>query len=109
MSDAEVMTGIVSRYMTRNTPFDSAGTGWQKLLDADPSRLWVQFLTDGVAGTTFAIIPGPIPDLWVPTGFTLDRIDYKFKDCPTVVTGEWYLYDTLLRHLLITECLFRGR
>lgn len=102
------MAGYAAHFKTQNTIYTATGAGFVRVLTADPRRWYVQFI--GIAGAVVSpmVYPGPMPS---PIGATVDAGTvqaYKFRDCPAMVAGEWYVFDDGLLQLLITEQLLEG-
>lgn len=89
MTDGQRIAAVQAGYQTRVTAFVSAGPGtWELVLRADPRRVYVEFhhqaagvLTVGPAG-----IQDTPPQIWSDVPVTV----WKFRDCPAMVTGDWY-------------------
>lgn len=96
---------IAARYQTRVTIFVNAGDIVPLILAANPQRIYVKFETWDITFGVWHVIPGPVPQL--PTGSFLEdnQGEYKFQDCPSLVTGEWYAVCPPNGVIQITECL----
>lgn len=100
------MTLVITKRKVESVIFTSDGSGQQLILKADPRRVYVKFRVANNSGFNF---PVPYPKL-VPDGMTVDSLttneqEYKFKDCPAIVTDEWYIFDNTLTNsiAIITE------
>ena len=100
------MSVIQSRYQTRVSSFVFSGATVEQILTANPRRFFVQIRMG--TGVMLSYPPSPGPSLNVAFGGFSPSLDYtwKFKDCPSVVTGEFYAGGTALGTLLITECIY---
>ena len=94
MTEEELPTGLAytaSLYQTRLSVFTFAGTGaFEKIIGRDPARLAIRFECIGLWNPQLPLIPGP--PLTVTTGIPTSSPPYEFKwrDYPSWVAGEWY-------------------
>lgn len=110
MADEQTSLAVISsRYQTVNTYFVKATNDWERVLGANPNRWSVMFHYAATASTQQQILPGP-----PPTAFTTILggqgwpIIYKFRDHPSWVTGEWYMFGIAGADIFITECVYLG-
>lgn len=102
------LSRLQSQYETRITQVTPAGTDWIRVLEADPRRLMVRFTSNGVMLGNPAVWPGPHPTFTPGSaGLPLEQ-EYKTKDCPSWVAGEWYARDNAGVPIYIIECLYVG-
>ena len=99
------MTDTASRFITRTRQVTPVGGAISLLLEADPQRWWVTFSTSGAPGEVPQIFPGPFAGDFPPTTRATYDGPYKFHDCPSVVTGEWYVFGDGATVYTITESL----
>src|SRR5688572_11107889 len=92
-SDSNRLSIIASLYKSDTVVYQSDGTGQQMILKKDPRRFYIRFRSNTGAGFLHPY-PGKIPSgastIVVDNGMQ----DYKFHDCPGIVTGEWYVNST---------------
>lgn len=94
--------------MTRVTIFTFPIEGYAQILEANPNRRFVRFELGDGAGVQDAI-PGPPPEDYVNNGSDLNMPkEFKFWDCPSIVTGEWYGRGMVATRMIITECIRVG-
>lgn len=108
MNDASWMAREGAKFITVNTPRPAVGGGFVLLLKANPRRYYVEFFATGGLGATPGIYPGPLPDTTAAGGKGATSGPYKFKDCPSITTGEFYFFDDGVTNLFITECIYTG-
>lgn len=99
---------IASRYQTVHTPFTFDGSTVQRLVAADPRRWFIRFTLLGAPSGTYPILPGPPITLPALLGVSISAQEHKYRDCPSIVTGEWYAGAAALDRLIITECIYLG-
>lgn len=99
---------IASRYQTINTVVSLAAGVLTEILAADPRRWFVRFSTSAIAGMQYPPTPGPAVTLPL-ANFNLSGVqEYKFRDAPSAVTGEWYAQSPAGDTVLITEVVYLG-
>lgn len=100
---------IASQYETFNTLYVSTVNQMQRILKANPDRWYVQFqaLSGGIYNSP--LMPGPAI-LNVPSApITRPEWEWKYKDAPSIVTGEFYMNMGVGAQILITEVVYEGR
>lgn len=97
---------IASRYQTVNTVFTFDGSPTQMILRGDPKRWYVKFTNMTITNPVVFPYPGPPVDTAAFFSAPFVSAEYKYRDCPSVVTGEWYAAGGALVSVLITECLY---
>lgn len=90
MTDSGYMVEVIRQRKIEVTVYQSTGQGKQLILKADAGRVYIRF-----RGTARPVIPAPypgnVPILAVAKVLTNEPEEYKFKDSPAMVTGEWYI------------------
>lgn len=100
------MSEVAALYETRHTIFTLDGSARQMVLEADPRRFYVRFSILNAIGITYPLLPGPtINSVFPPIAANIEW-EVKFKDCPSICTGEWYCGGGAGGAILITECVF---
>lgn len=84
------MQTIVSRYENQSIIYTGDGTAMQLVLPADSQRFFVRFEASGFAAFTSPLFPGPVPDPLPVGSQAVLPVEYRFRDCPSIVTGEFY-------------------
>jgi hypothetical protein len=106
---SESLAIIASRYMTKITVFPTSAVAIQRVLAANPDRWYVRFDSDQFSGFANGLFPGP--PTTPPAGVSKEQppLEYKFRDCPSIVTGEFYLYGGAGgTNIYIFECIYQG-
>jgi len=100
---------ISSKYRTKLSIFTAPISGIQRILLGNGRRWWVRFDTVGLAAYTNPILPASFVDFAsYPSGSPTLPMEFKYTDCPSVVTGEWYAGINAGGQVLIWECLYTG-
>lgn len=101
------MAALAAQYKTNNYIFETwSSTSYDLVLAANPMRWYVEFQFSGGAISQFFLVPGPIPNGFLNYQGTRTVAQYKFNDCPSIVTGEFYALSQMPAVLIITECVF---
>lgn len=80
----------------------------QLILKADPRRLYLEWWGQGMNNSMGAIVPGPYPAAMSGAANMTAPQVWKFKDCPSVVTGEWYSAGAPFNGWVCIQVLFVG-
>lgn len=99
---------VASRYQTVNTVYAFGGSTSERVLKADSRRWYVRFTAVSSNVVNGIILPGPWPSGVPAINSSFDVIEYKYKDCPSIVGGEFYGQVGLSGTIVITECLYLG-
>lgn len=84
------------------------GTGYVQFVAADPMRWYIEFRGLGAANTAPLILPGVVPD-GMPTGTNMPVPGpYKYADCPSVVTGPFFIDNTLAPQVVVIAVRYVG-
>lgn len=102
------MAGTASRYQTVVTRITGAATGWRQILKANPQRWYVAFAMEGAAGTVGWVMPGPVTNVTTPSAGSNLPIDFKFRDAPSAVIGDWFSAVGAGAGMMIIEVLYVG-
>lgn len=102
------MAELAALYSTVVSRFTFTPSAWQLILKANPKRVYVQFINPNAGAANIGIGPGGIQSL--PTVlYSLGGItEFKFKDAPAMVTGEWYGNSSLANTIYMIEQLYNG-
>ncbi len=109
MSDRQPsLSATTARYRTRNSIYVSTGAPWDPVVGENSQRWYLRVikLTANVTGSYF--YPGPVVDF---TAFAASQdipLEVKYRDAPSMVTGEWYGIASPGEKFLVTEVLFMG-
>ena len=108
MTDAEKMVAAGSRYQTKTTIVSVLSNVPKQLVEANPLRLYIRFET-GPSGFAMPEVL-PAPRVGVAMGFAGTRAEkeFKWKDCPSIVIGEFYAYSNLNNEVTVIECCYLG-
>lgn len=94
MTDGLRLAIIASQYQAVATRVVSDGSGKQLLLMRDPKRVYVLFRA--VGGIAYPMpYPGQIPSGLIGSETHDGDLEFKQRDCPALVTGEWYMVSTV--------------
>ena len=102
------MAALAAMYQTKSSTFEAWNNDYQLVLAANPQRFYVEFQFAGGVVSDVFLIPGPLPIglLWHTLFFA--KREYKYYDCPSIVTGEFYCRSQMPAVLVITEVLYVG-
>lgn len=102
------LAATAAMYQTQVSQSIPPASVWTRLLPADPRRYYVRFAVSGL-GTTFPILPAPAQKI-APTGVGggLGASEYKWKDCPSMVAGEWYCVGDGASFVTVVTCTYIG-
>lgn len=108
VSAAPAMASITARYQTRVTAVP-AGTGTPYLiLRADARRVFAQFFAGSGALSNPQVLPGPpLPGVTLGSA-PASPPEWKWKDVPSITTGEFYCYNSPAVVVVAVECLYLG-
>ena len=95
-----------SLYQTLNTRVVFGAAGTQLLLPANARRLYLSVERITAAGVFHMLLPGPVPAGIVPVQNSSFRIEWKWRDGPSIVAGEWYALISGACTFVTTECLY---
>ena len=99
---------VASLYTTKNTIVQGDGSGSQLILRANPRRWYVRIAYHHGLNGNYNFQPGPPSGDMIQT-FTADNpAEFKFKDCPSIVTGEFYGTWDATTFMIITEVIYTG-
>jgi len=106
-SDNEPSLAVIrSSYQTEVTLFTFAGLVMEQVLESNPKRWYVEFQVITGAGS-WRLSPEPLAEPTINGQIEAGTVlSYKYRDCPSVVTGEWYATSILGSVLQITECIY---
>lgn len=108
MSDASWMADVAAKYQTVVTLRPAQSAGLHRALPNNPKRFYVEFYLTQGALSSFYICPGPVPAGMSNQIAGEFPLKYKFSDCPSIVTGEFYANDDGAASCVIIECLYVG-
>lgn len=93
---------------TRVTLLSGAVTSGQRVLRADPRRMYLEVWGESMGPQMSPVMPGPA----VTLGFMVPTITapqkWVYKDCPSIVTGELYAPYASGTGFLFIEVLYVG-
>lgn len=93
LTDGERLAVIASRYQPSDIIVSGDGSAKQLLIKRDPRRTFIRFRQVS-GGTVLIPYAGELPSGAVATSATFSGEEYKAKDSPGLVTGEWYAIGT---------------
>ena len=103
------MPQIGSKYTTQVTDFAATINGFQKILSSNPRRLYVKFIINGAGMINSPVVPGAGQSSYPSTPPAEFVSEYKWKDCPSIVSGEFYAnISPGFNTITIIECLYTG-
>lgn len=102
------MERIVSRYETIVSQAVTTTPNITRIVKANPQRLWIKFIPQSGTVLQSPILPGPVSSDYVLGSVPNTNETYMFRDCPSVVTGEWFVAMQVGSRLTIIECCFLG-
>lgn len=110
MSESPVptMAATSALYQTQVSEATPPIGSWTRILAADARRYYVKFILEGGLGNVPRILPGPGQDLTVSGTNGDGTAEYHWRDCPSVVTGEWWMDGTGTMVVTIIESLYVG-
>lgn len=93
---------VAAGYQVRVTSRTYGGTAlWVRVLRGDPSRVYVEFHHSSAG--TLTVGPAGIQDT-PPNQFELNTPGpWMWRDCPAIVTGDWYALDQVAGTLYMLE------
>lgn len=107
-ADSTWMTVTQAEYTTQLTIVTNPGSGFIRVLKANPRRWFVRFESPTGGSSMDYVCPGPVPPFNGQPNSIPSPQEWKFLDCPSLVTGEWYAVGLAGFNLLITEVLYMG-
>lgn len=102
------MAATGGKYQTVVTRITGAVPGWRRVLLADPRRWYVAFAMEGAAGTVGWVMPGPVANVTTPSAGSNLPIDFKYRDAPAALIGEWFSAMGAGAGMMIVEQLYIG-
>jgi hypothetical protein len=106
--DRESIEVISAKYQTKVTEVTGLTIEWTKIADRNPRRVYIDFRVQGGLTGQLGVIPEPGQNI-TPQSFDLDpRGPYLWKDCPSMVTGEWYAVSGLATGMVVIEVEYVG-
>lgn len=89
-----VMSDTGSKYETSLSVGIPGASKWERVLEADPQRLFVRIMNSAGddAVTSLWVLPGPLLAAMPSPGGHNTPMESKWKDCPSVTAGEWYAF-----------------
>lgn len=98
---------VAAKYRTSTTEFVYANNILETVLEANPNRWFVQFLNgQGASGKT--VLPKGQPYEVADNLYDHLPLEYKFRDCPSIVTGEFVGIGMPGESIIIIECIYLG-
>lgn len=111
MSDESVQSGLAkttSQYQTRVTLLAGAVTAGQLVLKADPRRWYLMVWGESMGPQMSPVMPGPAIPLGAMVPTITAPLEWKYRDCPSIVAGEFYAPYASGTGFLFIEVLFLG-
>lgn len=82
---------IASDYATNARYVQITAPGFFKIADRNPKRVFIQFWLP--VGSTGTILPEPGQNVSITFASASGQGEtYTLRDCPSLVTGEWYCF-----------------
>lgn len=88
----ESLAEILADYQTVITVYVTTNVAVQRVLPINSRRWYVRFFSDSLSGFFNGLFPGPPMPPIPAVAMTGRDMEYHFRDCPSIVGGEWYLY-----------------
>lgn len=102
------MSAINAGYLTVNSIVTTAVNGLQRILRAEPRRYYLRFQPGSATSVNGPLMPGPpLAIVGGPFGLTIPQ-EWKWRDCPSIVTGEWFVDVAPGNQFVITEVWYVG-
>lgn len=102
------MAAESSNYTTRVTKVTKPVAGVQLLVEANPGRVFLQIWIPAADPAVPTVFPGPADfGTFVGGPYSLFG-EWKWKDAPSVVTGEFYCDTALVASYVLVECVKKG-
>lgn len=95
-------------YRTQTTVFIASGAALELILPADPRRWFLQINVGSPFTMNRYIFPGPYPVYTVGIVTQTFPLEFKYRDCPSIVAGEFYGGFSAGSQIFLTECLYVG-
>lgn len=102
------MTTATASYQTRSWLYTGTGAVNQRIIEANPTRLFLKITGPTALAISGPIYPGPPIDEDLSAMASNLPQEWKWKDCPSIVAGEFYGSLGPGSQVLITECLYVG-
>ena len=105
-TDNNSLAIIASQYETHRTLFGFISTGVFEVLGPNPNRWYVRFETSTGGAGVHGVIPDGFGADVAATNVANLPLEYKFRDCPSIVAGGFKGRGNIGTTILITECIF---
>lgn len=103
------LAAIVGQYTTTTQRYTASGNpGWELMVRADPRRWFIRIDLNFASPLKFGVMPGPPKGDSSTMVMTHDWQEWKFTDCPSICTGEFYCDGGSGNEYLIIQCLYVG-
>lgn len=107
-SHSPSLAATAGLYETTSIVVAGALPGWTLILGADPQRWYVRLFATGTPPLNISVCPGPLPINQPPGLIGPTEWEAKYRDAPSLVTGEWYAQLAGPGNLLATTCRYLG-
>lgn len=109
MTDGERLALIASKHARSVTTYVATVAGPQLILASDPKRFFVRFIVYSTVGNP-RVYPATTDGSVANGGTFVNDIEFKYFDCPAIVTGEFYMFATGVgQSVMIIQDLYVGR
>ena len=102
------LAATAALYQTKVSQVNVSGPLWVRVLAADPRRYYVRFQGAIAGGSGPFVMPAPGQNMPVPAGSDTVKHEQFWRDCPSIVAGEWYAAASAGADIWIIECLYVG-
>jgi hypothetical protein len=80
---------------------------WGLMVEANPNRWYISFSPAFFPPHAGFIGPAPIQNGVTLAVDNIPEIERKYRDCPSIVTGEWYGVSAGGGSILVTQCIYK--
>lgn len=102
------MAEEAGKYVTQVTIVTPPATGNQLIVKANPRR-WYLRIDFNVGPTHLGpVCPGPVPLAFTSSTTVQLPVEVKFRDAPSLCTGEWYVQNAATSIWTIWETIYVG-
>jgi hypothetical protein len=102
------MATEAAKYVSVITIIPPGPASFVQILKADPRRWYIRFGSNDGGANNAVLLPGPLPTNADPTTKSQMPVEVKFRDSPSLCTGEWYLRNDIGTTITIYECIYVG-
>lgn len=102
------MAEVAGKYQTVVTVYNPVSAQIVQLLPLNPKRYYLEIRGETTGSPWHVALPGPILPPNAYNAQTTTPQIYKFADCPSLVTGEFYIFDDGFDQIITIEVIYVG-